>query len=108
MKFTSKSKFRAIAVLFLALAVTVSCALWSVFGRRGNGEVSVSAVDSTEEITEAVKNAVNDFETITTVGLSAETVKMTTIAVSILPILILYPFLQKFYTKGVTTGAVKG
>ncbi|HIS93911.1 MAG TPA: carbohydrate ABC transporter permease [Candidatus Alectryocaccomicrobium excrementavium] len=40
--------------------------------------------------------------------LSAETVKMTTIAVSILPILILYPFLQKFYTKGVTTGAVKG
>ena len=40
--------------------------------------------------------------------LSAETVKMTTIAVSILPILMLYPFLQKFYTKGVTTGAVKG
>ena len=40
--------------------------------------------------------------------LSAETVKMTTIAVSILPILILYPFLQKFYTQGVTTGAVKG
>ena len=40
--------------------------------------------------------------------LSAETVKMTTIAVSIFPILILYPFLQKFYTKGVTTGAVKG
>ena len=81
MKFTSKSKFRAIAVLFLALAVTVSCALWSVFGRRGNGEVSVSAVDSTEEITEAVKNAANDFETITTVGLSAETVNLSGLTV---------------------------
>ena len=81
MKFTSKSKFRAIAVLFLALAVTVSCALWSVFGRRGNGEVSVSAVDSTEKITKAVENAVNDFETITTVGLSAETVNLSGLTV---------------------------
>ena len=81
MKFTSKSKFRAIAVLFLALAVTVSCALWSVFGRRGSGEISVSAVDSTEEITEAVKNAANDFETITTVGLSAGTVNLSGLTV---------------------------
>ena len=40
--------------------------------------------------------------------LSAETVKMTTIAVSIIPILIIYPFLQRFYTKGITVGAVKG
>ena len=81
MKFTSKSKFRAIAVLFLALAVTVSCALWSVFGRRGNGEVSVSAVDSTEKITKAVENAANDFETITTVRLSAETVNLSGLTV---------------------------
>lgn len=81
MKFTSKSKFRAIAVLFLALAVTVSCALWSVFGRRGNGEVSVSAVDSTEKITKAVKKAANDFKTITTVGLSAETVNLSGLTV---------------------------
>lgn len=40
--------------------------------------------------------------------LTAETVKMTTIAVSIIPILIIYPFLQRFYTKGITVGAVKG
>ena len=81
MKFTSKSKFRAIAVLFLALAVTVSCALWSVFGRRGNGEVSVSAVDSTEKIKEDVKNAANDFETITTVGLIEGTVNLSGLTV---------------------------
>lgn len=81
MKFTSKSKFRAIAVLFLALAVTVSCALWSVFGRRGNGEVSVSAADNTEEIKEDVKNAANDFETITTVGLIEGTVNLSGLTV---------------------------
>ena len=42
------------------------------------------------------------------VMLTEETVKMTTIAVSIIPILIVYPFLQRYYTKGITVGAVKG
>lgn len=40
--------------------------------------------------------------------LSEETVKMTTIAVSVIPILLVYPFLQRYYTKGITVGAVKG
>ena len=40
--------------------------------------------------------------------LTSETVKMTTIAISIIPILIVYPFLQRFYTRGLTVGAVKG
>ena len=43
-----------------------------------------------------------------TSALTEETVKMTTIAISIIPILIIYPFLQRFYTKGITVGAVKG
>lgn len=37
-----------------------------------------------------------------------ETLKMVTIAISIIPILIVYPYMQKYYTKGVTVGAVKG
>lgn len=41
-------------------------------------------------------------------ALTEETVKMTTIAVSVIPILIVYPFLQRYYTKGITVGAVKG
>lgn len=40
--------------------------------------------------------------------LSEESMKMATIAISILPILIVYPFLQRYYTKGITVGAVKG
>ncbi|MBQ8081747.1 MAG: carbohydrate ABC transporter permease [Clostridia bacterium] len=40
--------------------------------------------------------------------LTEETVKMTTVAVSVIPILIIYPFLQRYYTKGITIGAVKG
>lgn len=40
--------------------------------------------------------------------LTEETIKMTIVAVSIIPVLLLYPFLQRFYLKGITVGAVKG
>lgn len=39
---------------------------------------------------------------------TSETVKSATIIVSILPILAFYPFVQKYFIKGVTLGAVKG
>jgi putative aldouronate transport system permease protein len=37
-----------------------------------------------------------------------ETVKYAVIVVSTLPILCVYPFLQKYFQKGVMIGAVKG
>ena len=37
-----------------------------------------------------------------------ETVKMAAIVLSMLPIVVLYPFLQKYFVKGVMIGAVKG
>ncbi len=40
--------------------------------------------------------------------LSEESMKMATIAISVIPILVVYPFLQRYYTKGITVGAVKG
>jgi putative aldouronate transport system permease protein len=41
-------------------------------------------------------------------NVSEESVKMSTIIASILPMLIIYPFLQKYYVKGVLIGSVKG
>lgn len=38
---------------------------------------------------------------------NTETMKMASIVVSILPIMIIYPFVQKYFTKGVMIGAVK-
>jgi len=38
----------------------------------------------------------------------AESVKYATIVVSTLPVLVIYPFLQKYFVKGVMIGAVKG
>ena len=39
---------------------------------------------------------------------NTETMKMASIVVSILPIIVVYPFVQKYFTKGVMIGAVKG
>jgi putative aldouronate transport system permease protein len=45
----------------------------------------------------------------TNIGLvTEESVKMATIIASVLPMLIIYPFLQKYYVKGVLIGSVKG
>jgi len=41
-------------------------------------------------------------------GMIGETVKYATIVVATLPILFVYPFLQKYFTKGVMIGSVKG
>jgi putative aldouronate transport system permease protein len=40
--------------------------------------------------------------------LTEETMKMTVIAASVIPVLFVYPFLQKYYAKGVMVGSVKG
>ena len=39
---------------------------------------------------------------------SRETTIFATIVVSTLPMIIIYPFIQKFFVKGVMIGAVKG
>jgi putative aldouronate transport system permease protein len=41
-------------------------------------------------------------------ALPPETMKMAAVVVSTLPIVIVYPFLQKYFVKGATLGAVKG
>jgi putative aldouronate transport system permease protein len=44
----------------------------------------------------------------TAITLSQDMLKAATVVVVILPFLFVYPFIQKYFTKGVTLGAVKG
>ena len=44
----------------------------------------------------------------TAITLSADMLKSATVVVVVLPFLFIYPFIQKYFTKGVTLGAVKG
>ncbi|MBD2844032.1 carbohydrate ABC transporter permease [Paenibacillus sp. IB182496] len=41
-------------------------------------------------------------------NVSSESFKMASVVVTVLPILLLYPFLQKFFVKGIMLGSVKG
>ena len=41
-------------------------------------------------------------------NLVADNVKSASIVISMLPMLLVYPFVQKFFTKGIMIGAVKG
>jgi len=38
----------------------------------------------------------------------SQAIQMAVVVISVIPILLVYPFLQKYFTKGVLTGAVKG
>lgn len=41
-------------------------------------------------------------------SVSEETIKMATTIITVLPIMLVYPFLQKYFVKGVMMGAIKG
>ena len=43
-----------------------------------------------------------------TISLSADSVRMATTIITVIPIMLVYPFLQKYFVKGVMLGAVKG
>ena len=58
------------------------------------------AAMSGADITEIAKNAAN--------ATTADTVRNATTVMSMLPIMMVYPFLQKYFAKGIMMGAVKG
>lgn len=49
-----------------------------------------------------------DLESMATQGRIAELIKYAVIIVSTLPVLIIYPFIQKYFTQGIMIGALKG
>jgi putative aldouronate transport system permease protein len=58
---------------------------------------------------QALKNLVQQGATIgTTVSLPTETLKMCMTVITTGPIILLYPFVQRYFVKGLTIGAVKG
>lgn len=56
----------------------------------------------------ASANTVSAMQQASTNQISAEGVRMTITMIATLPILCIYPFMQKYFVKGITLGAVKG
>jgi len=52
-------------------------------------------------------NTASSIDSVSSV-LSEETMKMAAIMAAVIPVLIVYPFLQRYYVKGIIVGSVKG
>lgn len=80
---------------------TMSYWLMDIINQANLANFSASrAASSGGDITRAITGAAQTF--------TAETIRMTTIIVVIIPIVLVYPFLQKYFVKGIMLGSVKG
>ena len=59
-------------------------------------------------IAHAHASAYKAFDDVEVYSMTKETVVYATIVVSLIPMLIVYPYIQKFFVKGMLVGAVKG
>ena len=60
------------------------------------------------QILTSVDLAANMVNTVATLNLPKESLKLAMTVISIGPIVLVYPFVQRFFIKGITLGAVKG
>ena len=65
-------------------------------------------LDTAQMLTVQSQSGMGGGGTIEAVMVAAESFKAATILVSVLPIMLVYPFLQKYFVKGVMIGSVKG
>lgn len=82
---------------FNAILYTSSRKLWPLMLVLREMVVEVSGAGLSNEVAAADMAYVNTF-----------TLKMATIIICVLPILCVYPFMQRYFTKGILVGSVKG
>ena len=104
--------FKIVVPLSMPVLATVS--LWCIVGHwNACYDCMLYIRDDTKYVLQytlqriLLDGQVQDLDHIGT-KVNTETMKMASIVVSILPIMIIYPFVQKYFTKGVMIGAVKG
>jgi len=109
-------------ILPLSLPVVACTALWNLVGQWNDWTTTLYYITNRNLFTlqyimmrvikqgEQLKNQalLNSQDVDTTVKTTTEAVKAAMIVATSLPIICVYPFLQKYFVKGVTLGAVKG
>ena len=95
--------------------ILATIALWTAVGRWNNYMTGLLYIEDTSKL--LIQNVLRSMivtATNTGAGIDpdvmnmAESVKMASVVIGTLPIIIVYPFVAKHFTKGVLTGSIKG
>lgn len=62
---------------------------------------------STEAMREALEQAAGQYEIIDSIQITGNSLKMAMIIVVVTPIIIIYPFVQRYFAKGIMIGSIK-
>ncbi|QAY66975.1 carbohydrate ABC transporter permease [Paenibacillus protaetiae] len=110
-------------VLPLSAPIIATVTLWSLVGQWNawfdamiyisNGEIKVLQILLRDVLNNAQDAALANIRGVENVDMSgqrytAESVKAAILLVTTIPIIMVYPFLQKYFVKGIMIGAVKG
>ena len=67
-----------------------------------------NCINQAQMIADSMKSGAGAEAAAASATISADSIRMATTVVAVLPIILVYPFLQKYFVKGVMMGAVKG
>ena len=65
-------------------------------------------IEQNDKMMDSMMNSIGNFKNASKDVPTGETMKAAAIIVTTIPILVVYPFIQRYFVKGVTVGAVKG
>ena len=109
-----------------ALGVFTACGIWNDYGTTlfftqdnslqtlGNytlklikssqavEQLAATVMQSNQSVSALVNNSLGSGET------TAKTVELSAMVLTTIPVIVAYPFVQKFFTKGILVGSVKG
>lgn len=106
-------------VIPTSMAIIATIALWSLVGHWNSWfDALIYITDPNKQILQIVMRRIVLEGTVqmlnpnaadyTTKPVNSENIKAATIMITTLPIIIVYPFLQKYFVKGVMIGSLKG
>lgn len=110
-------EFRIFTMVYLPLSkpIIATVALWIAVGKWNDYMTGLLYIKSTDKllIQNILRTMLSKATNTTGMGTSdqtalSESIKMAAVVISLIPIMCVYPFVQKYFTKGVMLGSVKG
>lgn len=110
-------EFRIFILIYLPLSkpIIATIALWIAVGKWNDYMTGLLYIKSQDKllIQNVLRTMLSQATNTSGIGSSdqtalSESIKMAAVVISLIPIMCVYPFVQKYFTKGVMLGSVKG